>query len=207
MLSASSHHHVIDALDKLISARKKTVELILKRFAAKYADDFDTANDRALDAAMRETKQAGNKLARLHPDSESLPIHEWMTFKELAIVAADARERTHDMTEETLKAWKSKKTTAVREYAAQIDGALQRFRQEMLESSAAHVNPESRLSDQEKQILAALRAVSPDGLAAKLIAIRIGIAEGRVRQLLMLKRRLRTLGLVQSTPDGYISCP
>jgi hypothetical protein len=202
MPSASARDHVIDALDKLISARKEAVELILKRFAAKYADDFDAVDDAALEVAMRELKKASKKIPPWHPDSE-----EWTRFEELRSVAAAAREKPHDMTEEARRAWVSETTAKVREHAAQIDGALQRFRQEMLENPAAHVNPESKLSEQEKQILATLRAVSPDGLCSKLIAARSGIQAGRVRQLLMLNKRLRTLGLVQPTPDGYISCP
>src|SRR5262245_29646239 len=161
MLSALERQRVIDALDKLISARRNAVELIVKRF-----DGAEVHND--LDAAILETKKAGSKLARLHPDSESLPIHEWTTFKELGIVAAAAREKTHDMTDEARRAWVSNTTAKVREHAAQIDSALQRFRQEMLESPAAHDNPESKLSDQEKQLLSALRSMSPSGLSSKL---------------------------------------
>jgi hypothetical protein len=128
MLSASARHHVIEALDKLISARMEAVELILKRFAAKYADDFDAVDDATLEVAMREVKKAGRKLPPWHPDSE-----EWTDFEELRIVAA--REKTHDMTEEVRRAWVSQTAAKVREHAAQMDRALQRFRQEMLEGA------------------------------------------------------------------------
>ena len=57
MQLAVERQRVIDALDKLISARKEAVELILKRFAAKYADDFDAVDDAALEVAMRELKK------------------------------------------------------------------------------------------------------------------------------------------------------
>jgi hypothetical protein len=130
MQLAVERQRVIDALDKLISARKEAVELILKRFAAKYADDFDAVGDAALEVAMREVKKAGRKLPPWHPDSE-----EWTDFEELRIVAAAAREKTHDMTEEARWAWVSNTTAKVREHAAQMDRALQRFRQEMLEGA------------------------------------------------------------------------
>jgi hypothetical protein len=128
MLSASARHHVIDALDKLISARKKAVKLIVKRFDSNIVDD-------ALDAAIAETKKAGNKLARVHPDSESLPIQEWSAFNELGIIAAAYRVKTPTMSSTQRAEWKLQTIAAVKQHAAQIDRALQRFREKLPEGA------------------------------------------------------------------------
>jgi hypothetical protein len=128
MLSASERHHVIDALDKLINARKKAVELIVERLDSKLDANTEAVLDAALDAAIRETKKAGSKLERWHPDSESLPIREWTTFKELSIVAAAAREKTADMRDEQVTAWKQATIARVRERAARIDDEMRRVR-------------------------------------------------------------------------------
>src|SRR5947208_12223056 len=88
MRSASTLHHVRDALDKLLKVRNEAITLIVKRIKG---EDVTAA----LDTAIDETRNAGTDLLSLfYPgflshetftDAERV-IKKWTAFKELRII-------------------------------------------------------------------------------------------------------------------------
>jgi hypothetical protein len=116
-ISASILHHVIDAIDRLKNARKNAVALIIKRI------EGDDVRD-TLDKAIIETKKAGNKLARLHPDSDGLPIQKWIAFIEFAIDADARRKKRPDMSRRELATWARKTVAKITKHASEIDAEI-----------------------------------------------------------------------------------
>jgi hypothetical protein len=118
--------HVADALDKLLKARKEAVAWIVRRIDGPTEQLTHERLAGALRSAIDRTRQAGSKLARLHPDGESLPIQLWATFKgELCIVNAAHLGKTPGMSEAELATWTETTIRAVEKHAAEIEKEIE----------------------------------------------------------------------------------
>jgi hypothetical protein len=134
-MSPTDRHHVLDAYERLIAARKQVGQLLI--------DQLNGSNvDEALDNAILVVKRAAHKLSRYHPDAELLPLAQWSQIEELDILAEHGRHKKTRMSAKKLGEWRDKTESAMRAHTEMIVSELERQRTTL--RSRARMNPRDK---------------------------------------------------------------
>jgi hypothetical protein len=120
-LSATDRHHLLEAIDHLITARKQILQLLTAQVNGGDVHE-------ALDDAIRKVKRAASKLSRYHPDAEILPLKHWSEIGELAILCDHERCKKPAMKEKEIRSWKSTVISAMSTHTAGIVSEIEQRR-------------------------------------------------------------------------------